>query len=132
MFVVDFIAASVLALVLTVAFTVLVRSRRYRRVSDITGDVWLMSVASWIGGTLVVGCGLSLTGTHWLPFAVSGFLIGLLVLTLPSLPKFRSLADNDTSDPGADAQPVIAIYFFVTLLLFFCAISVRFYVVNLA
>jgi hypothetical protein len=132
MFVVDFIAASVLALVLTVAFTALVRNRRYRRVSDMSGNVWLMAVASWIGGILVVGCGLSLTGTHWLPFAVSGFLIGLLVLTLPGLPKLETLPDNDPGHPGADAQPVIAMYFFVTLLLFFCAISVHFYMVNLA
>jgi hypothetical protein len=132
MFLVDVIAASVLALVLTIVFTALVRNRRYRRVSDMSGSVWLIALVSWIGGILVVGCGLSLTGTHWLPFAVSGFLIGLLVLTLPGLPKFRSLADDDTDDPSADAEIVIAMYFLVTLLLFFCAISVRFYMVNLA
>jgi hypothetical protein len=130
MFVVDFIAASVLALVLTVAFTAVVRNRRYRRVSDMSGGIWLMTVASWIGGILAVGCGLSLTGTHWLPFAVSGFLIGLLILTLPGLPRFRGLAG--IGDPGTDAQRVIAMYFVITLLLFFCAISARFYIVNLA
>ena len=132
MFVVDFIAASVLTFVLTVAFTAVVRNRGYRRVSDMSGDVWLMTVASWVGGIFVVSFGLSLTGTHWLPFAVSGFVVGLLVLTLPALPKLRSLADKDISDPGADAQPVIVMYFFVTLLLFFCALSLRFYIMNLA
>ena len=132
MFVVDFIAASVLTFVLTVAFTAVVRNREYRRVSDMSGTAWLMTVASWVGGIFVVSFGLSLTGTHWLPFAVSGFVVGLLVLTLPALPKFRSLADKDISDPGADAQPVIVMYFFVTLLLFFCALSLRFYIMNLA
>lgn len=132
MYVVDFIAASVLTLVLTVAFTAVVRNRRYRRVSDMSTSAWLMTVASWVGGIFVVGFGLSLTKTHWLPFAVSGFVVGLLVLTLPALPRFRNLAGKDTSDPGVDAQPVIVMYFFVTLLLLFCALSVRFYIMNLA
>ena|SRR5688572_1548965 len=132
MFVIDLIAASVLTFVLTVAFTAVVRNRRYCHVSDMSGSVWLMTVASWVAGIFVLSFGLSLTGTHWLPFAVSGFVVGLLVLTLPALPKFRSLADHDTGHSGADAQPVIVMYFFVTLLLFFCALSLRFYIMNLA
>lgn len=131
MFVVDLIAASLLTFVLTVAFTAVVRHQRYRKVSDISGGAWLMTLASWVGGVFVISFGLSVTGTHWLPFAVAGFVIGLLVLTLPAFPRFRSLANKQTSAPGADAQPVIVMYFFVTLLLFLCALSLRFYVMNL-
>jgi len=71
-------------------------------------------------------------GNALAPLRGQRFLIGLLVLTLPGLPKFRRWGDNNEGDLAADAQPVIAMYFFVTLLLLFCAISVRFCMVNLA
>jgi hypothetical protein len=132
MFVVDLIAASLLAVVLTTGFAAIVGSRYYRRVSALSGKVWLMSFVSWAGGILVVAFGPALTGTHWLPFAVTGFLIGLLVLVLPKFPNFKHIVQMEMRDPGEDARPAIALYFFVTLFLFFCAISLRFYIVNLA
>jgi hypothetical protein len=132
MFVVDLIAASLLAVVLTTGFAAVVGSRCYRRVGTLSGKVWLMSFASWVGGILVVAFGPALTGTHWLPFAVTGLLIGLLVLVLPKFPNFTHFVQMETGDPRQDARPAIALYFFVTLFLFFCAVSLRFYIVNLA
>lgn len=131
MFVVDLIAASLLAVVLTTGFAAVVGSRYYRRVSALSGEVLLMSFASWVGGILVVAFGPALTGTHWLPFAVTGFLIGLLVLALPKFPNFKHIVQMEMRDSGEDSRPAIALYFFVTLFLFFCAISLRFYIVNL-
>lgn len=132
MFVVDLIAASLLAVVLTTGFAAVVGSRCYRRVGTLSGKVWLMSFASWVGGILVVAFGPALTGTHWLPFAVTGLLIGLLVLVLPKFPNFKHFVQMEIRDPREDARPAIALYFFVTLFLFFCAVSLRFYIVNLA
>lgn len=132
MFVVDFIAASLLAFVLTVLFAALVRGSGCSGMRDLSARVWLMSVASWIVGISVVAFGPPLTGTHALPFALTGLLVGLLVLGLRRMPQFRRSVHTETGDPGGDARPAIAIYFFVTLLLFFCAISLRFYIVNLA
>jgi hypothetical protein len=101
-------------------------------VGTLSGEVWLMSFASWTGGILVVAFGPALTGTHWLPFAVTGLLIGLLVMALPKFPNFKHIVQMEIRDPGEDARPAIALYFFVTLFLFFCAISLRFYIANLA
>ena len=132
MFVVDFIAAFVLAFVLTIGFAGILRSGGYRRMRDFTAPVWLMSLASWLGGILIVAFGPALTGTHWLPFAVSGLVIGLLVVGLRKMPEFRRSVHTETGGPGGDARSVIAMYFIGTLLLFFCAISLRFYLAHLA
>ena len=132
MFVVDFIAACALAFVLTVIFAAIVRGCGYRTISELPASMWLMSVASWVGGVLLVAFGPAVTGSHWLPFAVTGLLIGLLVLGLRRMPRFRRRVHAETGEPGDDARPAIALYFFLTLLLFFCAISMRFYIVNLA
>ena len=132
MFVVDFIAASLLAFVLTVLFAAIVRGSGYREMRDFSAALWTMAIASWIGGMLVVAFGPALTGTHWLPFAFAGLLVGLLVLGVQKVPRFRRSVDGERGDRRADARSAIALYFVVTLLLFFCAISVRFYLVNLA
>ena len=132
MFVLDFISASILAFLLTVGFAAVVRSRGYRQLRDLSARLWLISVASWLGGIVLVAFGPAATGTHWLPFAVAGLLLGLLVIALPNLSKFRRSVYTETGEPAGDARPAIAAYFIVTLLLFFCAISLRFYIVNLA
>ena len=132
MFVVDLIAASFLAIVLTVAFAALLRGRGCPRWSKLPTTLWLMTIASWAGGILVVAFGPALTGTHWLPFAITGLLVGLLVITLRRMPAFRDSLASETGEPGNDVRPAVALYFVVTLLLFFSAISLRFYVVNLA
>ena len=132
MFVVDFIAASLLAFVLTILFAAVVRSSGDRGLRKLPGSVWAMSIGSWVVGIVVVAFGPSLTGTHWLPFAVAALAVGLLVLALRRMPRLRRSVRSETGDPGADARPAIALYFFVTLLLFFCAISLRFYLAHLA
>ena len=132
MFVVDFIAAFLLAFVLTIGFAAIVRSRRYTRLHELSQRTWLMCVASWAAGILVLGFGPMITGTHWLPFAATGLIVGLLVLPLPFFPKFRRSVHTETGEPGGDVRQPIAFYFFITLLLLFCAISLRFYLVNLA
>lgn len=132
MFVLDLIAASLLAIVLTVAFAALLRSRDCRRWSKLPAALWLMTIGSWAGGFLVVAFGPAVTGTHWLPFAITGLLVGLLVIGLRRMPAFLDSFEPDTCGPRNDARPAIALYFVVTLLLFFSAVSLRFYVVNLA
>ena len=132
MFVVDFISAAVLAFVLTVGFAAVVRDRGYRSIRDLPSAIWLTCAASWLGGILLVAFGPAVTGTHWLTFAVSGLLVGLLVLGLGNTRQFQRSVQSVTGEPGVDARPAIAGYFFVTLLLFFCAVSIRFYIVHLA
>ena len=132
MFVVDLISAAVLAFVLTVAFAAVVRDSGYRSIRELPPRMWLMCAASWIGGILLVAFGPVVTGTHWLAFAVTGLLVGLLVLALRKMPRLRHAVHSGTGEPGYDARPAIAMYFFVTLLLFFCAVSLRFYIVHLA
>ena len=132
MFVVDFISAGLLAFVLTVIFAAIIRRGGYRRVRELTGAVWALAVGSWLGGALVVAVGPVLTGTHWIPFAFSALLIGLLVIGLWSVPSFKRSVHTSTGQPGSGARSAIAAYFFVTLLLFFCAISVRFYIAHIA
>jgi hypothetical protein len=128
MFVVDFIAACLLALVLTVAFAAVLRGCGYSSFRDMSGTMWLMSNASWAGGILLVAFGPAVTGTHWLPFAVAGLMVALLVVA----PKFSRAVHSDIGGPGNEVRPAVALYLFITLLLFFCAISLRFYIVHLA
>ena len=131
MFVVDFISASILAVVLTVGFAAVARARRYNRMGDISSVGWTVAALSWIGGILLVAFGPPVSGTHWLPFLVSGLLIGIMVICLQRMPTFRRSVRSETGEPGADARPLIAMYFIVTLLLYFCAVSFRVYLVEL-
>ena len=131
MFVIDFIAAAILALVLTIAFTETARRAGFPRMGRMSAPIWLMSISSWVGGILLLVFGPPLTGTHWLPFAVAGLLAGFLVLILPGFPRFGQGA-NGSGQRSHEARTTIAMYFIVTLLLFSCAISVRFYIVHLA
>lgn len=127
MFVVDLVAASLLTVVLTIGFAAVVRGRGLK---GIPSTVWLMAVASWAGGILIVAFGPMATGTHWLPFAITGLALVGLVFALVRLSKFRRSLHRETGAVGDDARAAIALYFFVTLLLFFCAISLRFFLVN--
>lgn len=120
-----------LALVLTVGFAAVARARRYRRMGDISSVGWTITTVSWIGGILLVAFGPPVTGTHWLPFLVSALLVGVMLICLQRVPAFTRSMHAQTGEPGADARPLIAIYFIVTLLLYFCAISFRFYLVEL-
>lgn len=132
MFVVDFIAASVLALVLAVAFAALIRTSGYHGLGKLPARVWTMAITSWAVGVLLLGFGPAATGTHWLPFAFTGLVAGLLLVALPKFPKFNRAVHTETGEPGDDARPAIAVYFIVTVLLFFCAISARFYILHVA
>ena len=132
MFVVDLISAALLALVLTVAFAAIFRRGGYRQIRELSAALWALAVGSWLGGMLVVAFGPALTGTHWLPFAFTALLIGLLIIGSRTVPSFRRSVPTRTGGPEIDARSAVVAYFLVTLLLFFCAISVRFYIAHLA
>ena len=132
MFVVDFVSAFILTFVLTVAFAAIARSRGGRRMRQVSAGEWIVLVVAWLAGIGLVAFGPTLTGTHWLAFLVSGLLVGLLLVLLPRMPKIQWRIHNETGAPGVDSRPLIAGYFIVTLLLFFCAISLRFYFEELA
>ena len=132
MFFVDFVVASILALVLTIAFAAILRHHRVKRFGDFSVKVWVMAITSWLGGILLLAFGPPLTRTHWIAFAVAGALVLLLVPLIVRSRTFNHSIPAATGLPGHDARPAIAVYFVFTLLLFFCAISVRFYIVHLA
>lgn len=131
MFVVDFITAGVLAFVLTIVFAAVVRGCGYRSVRDLPVRIWVMSTLAWSAGILLVAFGQTITGTHWVAFAVSCLLVAAVAVAFWNVPKFRRSLHSRAGERGLDAQPAIAWYFVLTLLLFFCAVSVRFYIVNL-
>lgn len=132
MFVVDFITASLLAVAFTVAFAALVRSRGYRRLGEMSSPEWLVSIASWTAGVLIVAAGPWLTGTHWIPFLLAVITLGVVVVFVMRRASFTRAVHRETGPPGTDARPAVAWYFVFTLLLFFCAISLRFYLAHLA
>ncbi len=130
MFVVDYISAFLLAVAFTIAFASAVRDKNYRAWRNMPAKVWLLAVGSWMGGMLVVGLGAVVA--HWLTFLLGVIALAVIVFALIRVGPFRETVHTETGNPGDDARPAIALYFCVTLLLFFCAISFRFYVVNLS
>jgi len=117
---------------MTIGFTAVVRSGKRCRLHELAPSLWLLSIASWIGGILVVAFGPSVTGTQWLPFAVTGLVVGLLVLFLGKLPELHRSVPTGTGKLRSEVRPAIAMYFIATLLLLYCAASLRFYLVNLS
>ena len=130
MFVVDFITVILLAVAFTILFAGALRARGYRGWRQLPGCLWVLAVVSWIGGMFLVA--YSAMGAHWVPFALAALALGAMVYGLLAGGRFRDPAHTETGEPGHDARPAIALYFCVTLLLFFCAISLRFYLVNLS
>ncbi len=130
MFVVDFITAFLLAVAFTVIFAGVVRDCGCTTWRQMPAIVWIGALGSWIVGTLLVALGAM--AAHWLPFVLAAFALALTALGLIRAARFRNAVHTETGNPGNDARPAIAIYFCVTLLLFFCAISFRFYLVNLS
>lgn len=130
MFVIDFITAFLLAVAFTVAFAGLVRQRGYRSWRGMPAVVWLLAMGSWLIGILLVAFGA--LAAHWLPFVISAAALALIAFLLMRAARFRRAVHSETGEPGNDGRPAIALYFCVTLLLFFCAISLRFYILNLS
>lgn len=130
MFVVDFISAFLLAVAFTIVFAGFVRERGYKQWQAMPAGVWIGALVSWACGMALVAFGA--LATHWMPFAISALALVLLVVALIRGRRFRSAVHTETGAPGNDARPAIALYFCLTLLLFFCAISLRFYLVNLS
>ena len=97
---------------------------------DVPAGIWLLAVGSWLVGMRVVGVGAMLA--HWVPFVLGVIALGVIAFALIRAAGFRRTVHTETGEPGNDARPAIALYFCVTLLLFFCAISVRFYIVHLS
>jgi hypothetical protein len=125
----DYISAFLLAIAFTIAFAGIVRGRGYRAWRDMPVTAWLIVIGSWALGTIVIALGA--IRAHWLTFAIGAGALGLIAFSgmqralrqKPRRPALPKRAD--------DTRPAIALYFCITLLLFFSAISVRFYIVNL-
>ena len=132
MFVVDFISALLLAFVLTIAFAAIGRSRGWRRVRQLSAGEWTIVMVAWLAGISLVALGPTITGTHWVGFVVSALLVAILLAVLPRIRGIEPRIHDQTGEPGGDSRPLIAGYFIVTVLLFFCAISLRFYFEELA
>lgn len=132
MFVVDYITASLLAVAFTLAFAALVRSRGYRRLGEMSSSDWFTTIASWTAGVLIVAAGPWLIGTHWVPFLLAMVLLGAVAAFVVKRALFTRAVHREPRPPGADARPTVVWYFVFTLLLFFCAISLRFYLAHLA
>jgi hypothetical protein len=130
MFVVDYISAFLLAVAFTIAFASAVRDKNYRAWRNMPAKGWLLAVGSWLLGMSVVGFGALVA--HWLTFVLGAIALGVIAFALIRAAGFRNTVHTQAGEPGNDARPAVAAYFCVTLLLFFCAISVRFYVVNLS
>ncbi len=129
MFVVDFITAFLLALAFTIVFDGAVRGRGYYAWRQLPPPIWLLTCGTWIGGMGLVAFG-AFAG-RWVPFALAIASLALLVFALLRA-RLRDRVRFESEEAGNDARPAIALYFFVTLLLFFCAISLRFYIVHLS
>ncbi len=130
MFVVDFIAAFLVAFVLTVMFAGVLGRRGFRRWRDRFGFLLLVLLGSWAGGVWLVAFGPAISGTHWLPFLIAGIMVALLALALMQLPKFRGAVYTPGQDREPAARLAIGLYFSITLLLFIVAICVRYFAVH--
>ena len=128
MFVVDFFTAFLLAFAFTIIFARAVRDQGFRAWREMSATAWLLTLGSWFVGMLLIGFGAM--AAHWVPFALSALALALLAYSFIRSRRLKRAASAAVSDPDNNAPPAIALYFFVTLLLFFCAISLRFYVAN--
>ncbi len=129
-FLVDYISAFFLAVAFTIAFAIMIRDEKFRAWRDMPPKAWLLTFASWLLGTMMVGFG-ALTA-HWLTFVTGTAALAAIIFTLVQRHGFKNVTKRETETTGNDVHPAVALYFCITLLLFFCAISVRFYVINLA
>jgi len=129
MFVLDYISAFFLAVAFTIAFTNAMGERSYGAWRDMPAKVWFVAAASWLLGTIVVAVGAIMA--HWLTLVVGAGALALIAFSMMQRALAKTVLPAVRPGPGDDARPAIALFFCITLLLFFCAISVRFYVVNL-
>ncbi|HJT82386.1 MAG TPA: hypothetical protein VJ719_14425 [Chthoniobacterales bacterium] len=130
MFVVDLLTAFLLAIVFTFGFAAFVRTRGYHSWREMPLSIWILNGVSWIAGILLVALGA--IPAHWLSFGAAVAALGAMTFLLVRSAGFRRALSAPTGSPGNDARPAIAFYFCITLLLFFCAVSIRFYIVNLS
>jgi hypothetical protein len=128
MFVVDFLTAFLLSVAFTIVFAGEAREHGYRAWRQMSALAWLLTLGSWVVGMVLVGFGAR--AAHWIPFLLSGLALGLVGYSLVRARRSKRALAREAGEPGNDARPAIALYFCVTLLLFFCAISLRFYIVN--
>ncbi|HEV3409242.1 MAG TPA: hypothetical protein VG095_03045 [Chthoniobacterales bacterium] len=128
MFVLDFVTAAILAVAFTIAFAALARKRMPERTERMSLSAWIISLVSWTTGILILVLLPVLTRTHWIAFAVAVVVLGTVVALLLSNAKVRRALFREAAPPARDPRPILW-YFVFTLLLFFCAISFRFYVV---
>lgn len=130
MFIVDFITAFLLAVAFTIAFAVFMRKGGHGRWRKMSATIWLLVVASWIAGMALVGFGAM--ATHGLPFVSATVAMAIVITLLMSAGRLRRTVSRRAGDESHHSGGAIALYFCVTLLLYFCAISLRVYIVNLS
>ena len=128
MFVVDLITALLLAGGLTIVFGSIVHDRHYHRWRDLSPAMWLLTLSSWAMGIILVISGVWIG--HWAPFILSAILLCVFVVTLSGDLSFQTQC-GIANAAATQGRTTVALYFSVTLLLFFCAISLRFYFENL-
>src|ERR687891_1167728 len=120
------------AFLLTVAFTILfgnaVRERKLRAWRRMPVSLWLLAASLWLIGLVLVGLGAIVT--HWLILIVGVLAFVIIADALIGKTGVKRISRIEIGDPRNDALPAILLYFWITLLLFFSAISVRSYIAN--
>ncbi|MDQ6655649.1 MAG: hypothetical protein M3Y80_07545 [Verrucomicrobiota bacterium] len=130
MFVIDFLTAFVLSVAMTLLFAALFRRNGYRRFGDITGLFALVVFASWAGGIWLTAFGPVLTATHWVPFGIAVVALLITAALVARSRAFRSDINPPDGRPGGVMRSATTAYFIITLLVFFSAVSLRFYVAH--
>jgi hypothetical protein len=129
MFIVDLLTAVLLAVVLTFLFAGFLDHARYGRWRDLRPAVWLLTVGLWAIGIILLT--LAAWIGHWVPFLLSSVLLFVVVFTVVGRSSFPQAGATRLNRSDRQNQMAVALYFSLTLLLFFCVVSLRFYFENL-
>ena len=126
---VDYSSAFLLAVAFTILFGNAVRERKRRAWRRMPVSLWLLAASSWLIGVVLVGLGAVVT--HWTTFIFGLLAFVVIADALIGKTGFKRISRMQIGDSRNDALPAITLYFWITLLLFFSAISVRSYIANL-
>ena len=121
MFIVDFLVATIIALLFTFVFFVIFR----------VGGTWTHAItffivillAAWAGGIWISPVGPLLYGVYWIPFLFVGFLFALLLATLipPRSPRDRKEAVQQAEVEVA-AENLFSTFFWVFVIILILSI----------
>lgn len=88
----------------------------------------LVFLAAWVGGAWAAPAGPALWGVYWLPFAVMGLLIALILAAAAPAPR-STVAIEDTAAERREerkAETAFEIFFWVLLMTMIIAILIRY------